>query len=132
MSITEDVARFIMSRGAWTTSMDVPLSICSKEQAQGAFTEIITRSRYETKQKKITAHHAGKKMHVWAVKVLLIKNGQQGVKRPVVGFGNGIELRFDSAHEADKVGGFSVTCIRRCVKGQQGTHAGYQWRYEDA
>ncbi|MGL5285920.1 MAG: hypothetical protein ACRC8D_07245 [Aeromonas sp.] len=37
-------------------------------------------------------------------------------------------LEFKTIMDAVKRGGFDYTCVRKCVHGRQGQHAGYTWK----
>ena len=129
----ERVARYIMESGRGLTPSEIPESVISRDRVFNALDKIRAIKRFKTKSRKVKIAVRsficpdGRIQDTWKTWVYSIDEPERGVSIPVKATMGEIELRFSSIAEADKVGGFSVPCIRACLSGKQKHHAGYTW-----
>ena len=64
---------------------------------------------------------------------LAAKVSSKTTSKPVIGTSltDNSKIEFESASEAERVGGFTRTNICACCKGKQKYHKGYTWKYKD-
>lgn len=129
----ERVARYIMESGTGLTPSEIPSSIISKDRVFNVLEKIRAVKRFKTKSRKVKVAICsficpdGRLQDAWKTWVYSIDEPERGVAIPIKATMGEVELRFSSISDADKLGGFSATCIRACLSGKQKHHAGYKW-----
>ena len=129
----ERVARYIMESGRGMTPSEIPESIISRDRVYIALHNIRKVKRFVTKSRKVKvaafSHICpdGRIQDAWKTWVIEIKPAISGVSVAVKATKGDDVYVFGSMMEAEKIGGFTKSCISACLSGKQTHHAGYTW-----
>lgn len=123
-SLTQQIAEWIHARPNGAVSADVVEAFDLTTTEASRFMNEIKRGEWFTVRiEYCNGNRLGRRLYVDEIRPV-----QDGRAMPVVGENKAKQrVRFPSIGKAASVGGFDCGAICRCLKGVQGTHAGYRW-----